>query len=46
MRIGLAQLNTTVGDFAGNSAKIRHWTERARAAGAGLVLFPELALCG
>jgi NAD+ synthase (glutamine-hydrolysing) len=45
-RIALAQVNTTIGDFAGNAAKIRAVTSRARAAGAGLVLFPELALCG
>ena len=45
-RIALAQVNTTVGDFAGNAAKIRAATERARAAGATLAVFPELALCG
>jgi NAD+ synthase (glutamine-hydrolysing) len=45
-RIALAQINTTVGDFAGNAAKIRAATERARAAGATIAVFPELALCG
>jgi NAD+ synthase (glutamine-hydrolysing) len=45
-RIALAQIDTTVGDFAGNAARIRAATERARAAGAALVVFPELALCG
>ncbi|HVO20820.1 MAG TPA: NAD+ synthase [Anaeromyxobacter sp.] len=45
-RIALAQVNPTVGDLGGNSAKVRLATERARAAGAGLVLFPELCLCG
>ncbi len=45
-RIALGQIDTTVGDFAGNAARIRAVTERARAAGASLVLFPELALCG
>jgi NAD+ synthase (glutamine-hydrolysing) len=45
-RIALAQVNPTVGDFAGNAAKIREVTARARAAGAGLVVFPELVLCG
>ncbi len=45
-RVALAQVHTTVGDFAGNAAKIRHGTERARAAGASLVVFPELCLCG
>ncbi len=45
-RIALAQIDTTVGDFAGNAGRIRAATERARAAGAALVVFPELALCG
>jgi NAD+ synthase (glutamine-hydrolysing) len=45
-RIALAQIDTTVGDFAGNAAKIRAATERARSRGALLVVFPELALCG
>jgi NAD+ synthase (glutamine-hydrolysing) len=45
-RIALAQLNTTVGDFDGNAAKVRTAAERARAAGARLVVFPELVLCG
>jgi NAD+ synthase (glutamine-hydrolysing) len=45
-RIALAQVNTTVGDFAGNAAKIRERTARARALGATAIVFPELALCG
>ena len=45
-RIALAQINATVGDFAGNAAKIRDATGRARAAGATLVAFPELAVSG
>jgi NAD+ synthase (glutamine-hydrolysing) len=45
-RIALAQVNPTVGDFAGNAAKIRDLAARARGAGAGLVCFPELAVCG
>jgi NAD+ synthase (glutamine-hydrolysing) len=45
-RIALAQVNPTVGDFAGNAARIRDRVERARAAGARLVVFPELCLCG
>ncbi|HZZ86153.1 MAG TPA: NAD+ synthase [Anaeromyxobacteraceae bacterium] len=44
--IALSQINTTVGDFAGNSARIRAQVERARAQGARLVVFPELALSG
>jgi NAD+ synthase (glutamine-hydrolysing) len=45
-RIALAQVNPTVGDLAGNAAKVRLATGRARAAGASLVIFPELCLCG
>jgi NAD+ synthase (glutamine-hydrolysing) len=45
-RIALAQVNTTVGDFAGNAGKVREATRRARAAGASLVVFPELAISG
>lgn len=46
IRIALAQLNTTVGDISGNSAKVRESLARARDAGAGIVVFPELTLCG
>jgi NAD+ synthase (glutamine-hydrolysing) len=46
VKIALGQINPTVGDFAGNSAKIIAYGARARAEGAGLVLFPELSICG
>jgi NAD+ synthase (glutamine-hydrolysing) len=46
MRVALAQINTTVGDFAGNARRIRDAIARARGAGAELVVFPELTLCG
>jgi len=46
VKIALGQINPTVGDFAGNSAKIIQYTQRARSAGAGLILFPELSICG
>ncbi len=46
MRIALGQINPTVGDFAGNSGKIIENAQRAQAAGAYLILFPELAVCG
>ncbi len=46
MRIALAQINPTVGDFSGNLEKITGGIERASAAGAELVIFPELATCG
>jgi NAD+ synthase/NAD+ synthase (glutamine-hydrolysing) len=35
-----------VGDFSGNAAKIIQFALQARSAGAGLILFPELAVCG
>jgi len=46
MKIALAQINTTVGDFAGNIDRIVKYAQRARERGADLVVFPELALCG
>lgn len=46
MKIALGQINPTVGDFQGNAAKIIDFSRRARAAGAGLILFPELSICG
>ena len=35
-----------MGDFSGNAAKIIDYASRAKAAGAGLILFPELSVCG
>ncbi|HKM86430.1 MAG TPA: NAD+ synthase [Terriglobales bacterium] len=46
MKIALGQINPTVGDFSGNAAKIIHFALQARNAGAGLILFPELAVSG
>ncbi|HEY6337808.1 MAG TPA: NAD+ synthase [Candidatus Sulfotelmatobacter sp.] len=46
MKIALGQINPTVGDFAGNAAKIIEFSRRAQASGAGLILFPELSVCG
>ena len=46
MKVALAQTNSTVGDFAGNAAKIRQFAGRAQQGGAELVIFPELSLCG
>ena len=45
-RLALAQINPTVGDIAGNTAKILDYLERAREAQADLVAFPELAITG
>lgn len=46
MRLALAPINPTVGDINGNAALIAAGIDKARAAGAELVVFPELALCG
>ena len=46
MRLALCQMNATVGDIAGNARLIRAGIAAARAQGAQLVLFPELALTG
>jgi NAD+ synthetase len=46
MRLAIGQLNTTIGDFQGNLAKARAALARARAAGADVLVLPELAICG
>ena len=46
VRIALAQMNTTVGDIDGNGARIVEAIERAEAAAAHVVAFPELAVTG
>jgi NAD+ synthase (glutamine-hydrolysing) len=46
MRLALAQINTTVGDLDGNRDLILSRLDDARAAGADLALFPELAVTG
>lgn len=46
MRIALAQINTTVGDFASNRGKIVEFARRAAENSAQVVLFPELSLTG
>jgi NAD+ synthase (glutamine-hydrolysing) len=46
MRLALAQINTVVGDLEGNRTRILARLDEARAAGADLVLFPELAVTG
>ena len=46
MKIALAQINPTVGDFAGNAKKILEYAARAEGMGVDLVVFPELAVCG
>jgi len=46
VKIALGQINPTVGDFSGNAAKIIDYSRRAQGSGAGLILFPELSVCG
>ncbi len=46
VKIALGQINPTVGDFSGNAAKHIDFANRALASGAGLIMFPELSVCG
>jgi len=46
MKIGLAQINASVGNFKQNCAKIISYIKKAKQGGADLVVFPELALVG
>jgi NAD+ synthetase len=46
VKIALAQINPTVGDFTGNLEKIVAVSQRASALGARLTVFSELAVCG
>jgi NAD+ synthase (glutamine-hydrolysing) len=46
LRVGLAQINTTVGDLAGNVAKVLQYVERARELAVDIVAFPELTVTG
>jgi NAD+ synthase (glutamine-hydrolysing) len=46
MKVAIAQINSTIGDFSGNKEKIIAFVQRACAEKADIVLFPELAICG
>ena len=46
MKLALAQINPTVGDFTGNKKKILQFARQAASLGADLVVFPELCVCG
>src|SRR6266478_7830399 len=46
MQIALCQLNPTVGDFAGNAARILDMAHQAAERGANLAVFSELCTCG
>ncbi len=46
IKVALAQINATVGDLEGNARRIVDAARRAHAAGASMLVTPELALCG
>jgi NAD+ synthase (glutamine-hydrolysing) len=46
LRLGMAQINTTVGDFKGNTEKILEAIAEGRSRGVDIITFPELAICG
>ncbi|MFH1484580.1 MAG: NAD+ synthase [Chloroflexota bacterium] len=46
LRLGMAQINTTVGDFPGNVDKVLKAVAEGKSLGVDLLTFPELALCG
>jgi NAD+ synthase (glutamine-hydrolysing) len=46
MKLGIAQLNLAVGDIAGNTARLLAAAREAHAAGAALLLTPEMSICG
>ncbi|MGD2064897.1 MAG: nitrilase-related carbon-nitrogen hydrolase, partial [Dehalococcoidia bacterium] len=46
IRVGIAQINSTVGDLTGNTKKIMECTDQAKSLGVDLLTFPELAITG
>jgi len=46
IRIGIAQINSTVGDLSGNTKKIMESIDQAKSLGVDLLTFPELAITG
>ena len=46
LRVGMAQINSTVGDFTGNQRKIIKVVEEAKSSGVDILTFQELAICG
>ncbi|MFH0985787.1 MAG: NAD+ synthase [Candidatus Omnitrophota bacterium] len=46
LRIAIAQMNPTVGDYSANSEKIIAWIDQAERENADIIVFPECALCG
>src|SRR4030042_6925968 len=46
LRLGMAQINTTVGDFKGNTEKILEAIAEGKSRGVDILTLPELATCG
>ncbi|MFH0984048.1 MAG: NAD+ synthase [Candidatus Omnitrophota bacterium] len=46
LKIAIAQMNPTVGDYSANSKKIIDWIDQADRENADIIVFPECALCG
>ena len=46
MKVALCQIDTTVGDFDGNTRRILDYCAAAAERGAEVAVFPELAVCG
>ena len=46
IRVGIAQINSTVGDLSGNTKKIIQFIDQAKSLGVNLLTFPELAITG
>src|SRR4030067_645251 len=46
LRIGLCQINTTVGDIEGNTKKILEYITKGKKCAAELLVFPEMAVTG
>jgi NAD+ synthase (glutamine-hydrolysing) len=46
MKVGVAQINSIVGDLTGNRQKILHAYQQLAKQGADIVVFPELTICG
>ena len=46
LRVSMAQINTTVGDFSGNLKTILGFIDESKSQKADIVIFPELAICG
>jgi NAD+ synthase (glutamine-hydrolysing) len=46
LRVGLAQINCTVGDLEGNTKKVIQYLDKAKKMGVELICFPELSITG